>query len=370
MSALQGTDAIAEQILDGTASERIRAAAARGALPLPRPVLVRLYLHLRGDTIAEIAAAAENSLAAMDAAAIGEVLSDPFCTPQVLLHYAKPAARNEQLAEKLAFHASVPLPALEILAMTGSGAVVELVLTNQERLLETPRLLEKLMLNPALRPDQRGRILELLERMTRQREHDARAKKSADSAAEADDEPDDLEELAELLEVDVGDLLTRSEIIDGEEFAEAKELSIRNAYQKIITLKTAQKAILAMKGGRVERLILIRDTNKTVALGVLKNPRMNDSEAEVIANMRNVSDIVLRQVGSTRQWVKKYSVVVALCNNPRTPQSVTSNFVARLTNKDLKQLARSHDVPELIRKMAKRIHGTRTQMQSNPMRKK
>ena len=37
MSALQGTDAIAEQILDGTASERIRAAAARGALPLPRP---------------------------------------------------------------------------------------------------------------------------------------------------------------------------------------------------------------------------------------------------------------------------------------------------------------------------------------------
>ena len=66
MSALQGTDALAEQILGDQAPERIRAAAARGALPLPRPVLVQLYLHLRGDPSEEIAAAAETSLAALD----------------------------------------------------------------------------------------------------------------------------------------------------------------------------------------------------------------------------------------------------------------------------------------------------------------
>jgi len=224
-----------------------------------------------------------------------------------------------------------------------------------------------LMLNPALRAEQRGRILELLERASKLEERDAEA---ARQAPDADVEDADLEETARLLDVDVGDLLSYSEIVDGEEFAESEDPEIRNTYQKIITLNTAQKAILAMKGGREERMILIRDTNKVVALAVLKNGRITEQEVESIARMRNVSDEVLRLVGSNREWTKNYPVILSLINNPRTPQRISSNFITRLTNRDLKNLYMSRDIPELIRRMARRTHDTRTQPQSGKLRKK
>ena len=82
-----------------------------------------------------------------------------------------------------------------------------------------------------------------------------------------------------------------------------------------------------------------------------------------------VTSEVLRHVGATRDWTKSYSVVRALVWNPRTPQTVSTNFIPRLANRDLRDLMRSREVPELIRRMAKRTHDLRTQSR-NPLRKK
>jgi len=217
-------------------------------------------------------------------------------------------------------------------------------------------LLNRLSVNPALRVDQRGRILELLDRAMR--------------AAAADGEEEDLDtgelseevlEAARLLEVDVGELYAASEILGGEELELSEDPDIRGAYKKILTLNVAQKAVLAMRGGREERLILIRDSNRLVATGVLRNPRLQEDDVEMIARMRNVTDDVLRVLGQNRGWTKSYTVMMALVSNPRTPQGISTNFVPRLQNQDLKRLARSKDVPELIRRMAKRTLDTRTQ---------
>ena len=137
-----------------------------------------------------------------------------------------------------------------------------------------------------------------------------------------------------------------------------------------MTLNVAQKAMLAMKGGREERLILIRDTNKVVALSVLKNPRLTELEVASIAGARNVSDEVLRTVGTNREWSKLYGVVSNLVRNPRTPPGVSTNFVSRLQTKDLKMLGQDKNVPEIIRKMAKNHYELRTQKAAPNFRKK
>jgi hypothetical protein len=332
--------------------------------------LVQLFVILLEDGAEEIREAAKASLQNLDTAAIQEILVEPSCKPDVLIHFAKGATRQEAIAERIAFHPRVPIDALAILAAGGSAQVIELVLTNQEKLLAQPGLLEKLMGNPALQADQRGRILELLDRAVKMREKaKAEAAARGDEAA-GEEEPEVLEEAAQLLDVDVGDLLSASEIMDGDEFLESDDDDIRTAYQKIITLNAAQKAILAMKGGREERLILIRDTNKVVALAVLRNGRLAENEVESIAKMRNVSDEVLRGIGTNRDWIKNYAVVHALLCNPRTPPGISTNFVSRLQNRDLKNLASNRDVPELIRKMAKRTYDTRTQPQTRGFKKK
>lgn len=362
-------DAIVTRILAGEAAPNIRAAAARGALPLPRSTLVRLQIHLLQDAEDAIQAAAGASLNALDVPAIREVLEDPHCPIEVLAHFAPRAARDEGLAEALAFNPTVPVSALALLAGGGSAPVIELVLTNQERLLAHPQLLERLMDNPALRVDQRGRLLELLERSSRSPRRVAVCEEDDDAEFGADDEID-AETAARLLNVDVGELLSASEIMGADEIEQSEDLGLISAYKKILMLGTAQKAILAMKGGREERMILIRDTNKTVSLGVLRNGRLTETEVETISRMRNVHIEVLRLVGSNREWIRNYAVVTSLVNNPRTPQGISTNFVPRLTNRDLKQLAANRDIPELVRRMAKRTYDTRTQPQRKTYKKK
>jgi hypothetical protein len=367
VSRSESQDDIVARILSGTAPPAIRSAAARGALPLPRSSLVRLYLHLLQDEDEAIRTDARASLGGLEKAAVHEVLQDEECPPEVLEHFSQQAARDEALAERIAFHRSVPNGALAKLAAAGTAAVIELVLTNQERLLVQPELLDLLSVNPALRADQRGRILELLERAMRVT---ASAEGHAGAPSGTEGISAEFEEAARLLQVDVGELFAASEILDGEELANAADPEIRTAYRRILTLNTAQKAILAMRGGREERLILIRDTNKLVSQGVLRNPRVTDEDVETFARMRSVTGEVLRQIGQSRDWSRSYGVISALINNPRTPQSISTNFVSRLHNQDLRRLQGNHDVPELIRRMAKRTLEMRTQKTSGVRKKK
>ncbi len=355
-------DAIVERILSGEAPRHIRSAAARGALPLPRTVLVRLYVALSRDEDEEIRVNSEANLKGLDTPAVCEVLGDAECAPEVLEFFVGRGTRDPKIAEKLSFHRRVPTGALETLASSGSAAVIELVLTNQERLLAQPRLLDRLSTNPALRADQRSRILELLDRATRRH---ATSGEQLDGGISPE-----LEEAARLLQVDIGELFAASEIVDGEEFELAEDPTIRDTYRKILTLNTAQKAILAMRGGREERMILVRDSNRLVSVAVLRNPRITEEDVETYSRMRSISTDVLRGIGHNRDWLKSYAVVVALVNNPKTPPSVSTNLVGRLRNNELKRVKGNHDVPELIRRMARRTYDMRNQQQQTTLKKK
>lgn len=360
------SNAMLQRILSGGAPLPLRFAAARGALPLPRAALTRLYLHLRTDPDEGVRFEAESSLGQLTAEFLLEVLSDPACDPVVLEHFVPMAVRDQQLAERVVFHSNANANTLSILASAGNAAVLDLVLTNQERLLKTPGLIDKLSVNPALRADQRGRLLDMIDRFFQGETQRA----AEDAGAEAETgEPLDVQQLAKILEIDVGELFAASEIMDAEEFVQSPDLLIRSAYRKILTLNTAQKAILAMKGGREERTILVRDTNKVVSLSVLKNARITEGEVEGIAAMRNVSDEILRSIGASREWSKLYAVTANLVRNPRTPPSISTNFVNRLNNKDLKILAGDRNVPEIIRRMAKRTFDLRTQKAASNFRK-
>jgi hypothetical protein len=361
---------IVDAIRAGTAPQHVRAAAARGALPVPRATLIQLMVELLNDDVESIGLDARNSLDGLETDEIADALRDEDCPSQVLIYFSKQAAHEPLLAECVAFHPSEPTGAVTVLAALGNSAVLDLVLTNEELLLQHSGLLEKMMNNPALGPNQRGRLLELLARVAKiavdETLEDGQEEASAEQPFE---DEDDLEEVARLLEIDVGELLSASEILGAEELEASEDAEIRNAFQRIIRMNTAQKAILAMKGGREERTILIRDTNKVVSMGVLKNPRITDVEVESIAKMRNVNEEVLRLVGNTREWVKSYAVIHALVSNPRTPQAISTNFIPRLNNKDLKMLVSSREVPELIRRMARKTFDQRNQRVRSPGKK-
>ncbi|MGA2193338.1 MAG: hypothetical protein ABSG42_08205 [Nitrospirota bacterium] len=131
-----------------------------------------------------------------------------------------------------------------------------------------------------------------------------------------------------------------------------KKLGLMAQIQK---LDIGQKAKLARSGDKEVRSILIKDSNKLVAMATLMNPKMTVQEIEMVAASRNVNDEILREIGKNKDWCKSYTVVLNLVNNPKTPVGITLSYVPRLTTRDLRFLAKSKGVPEPVRVTAKRL---------------
>lgn len=129
--------------------------------------------------------------------------------------------------------------------------------------------------------------------------------------------------------------------------------------QKIRSLTVGEKIALALKGSRDLRSILSKDSNKEVVLSVLKNPKVTETEAEMIAHSRNIPEEALRFISKNREWMKNYNVVVALVNNPKTPAGIGSSLVPGLKTKDIVTLEKNKNVSEAVRIAAKRMLQTR-----------
>jgi hypothetical protein len=128
----------------------------------------------------------------------------------------------------------------------------------------------------------------------------------------------------------------------------------RTVLQKIATMSPAQRLALAMKGTREERAILVRDPNRIVGVAVLSSPKISEAEVESIAKMANVSEEILRIIGHTRVWLKKYTIVSALAKNPKTPLGVSLTLLPRLLEREVKALSTDRNVPETLRIAARR----------------
>jgi hypothetical protein len=126
------------------------------------------------------------------------------------------------------------------------------------------------------------------------------------------------------------------------------------ALQRLQKLNVPQKVQRATKGSREERAILIRDSNKMIAMAVLSSPKLTISEIEGFARAGNVGEDCLRVIAKTRAWMKNYNVAAALTRNPKTPVALSMNLLSRLTEKDLRTLSTDRNVPDVLRVTARK----------------
>ena len=135
---------------------------------------------------------------------------------------------------------------------------------------------------------------------------------------------------------------------DGEE-AEDENLSLE---KRIREMPVGKRIKLAYKGNKEARSILIRDTNKSVSVAVLKSGKVNAGEAAVYAANRNLSEEVIRTICATKEFMRKQNVRMALVGNPKTPTKVAMGILMSLGKKDLQALAKNRSVSGTISKAA------------------
>lgn len=147
---------------------------------------------------------------------------------------------------------------------------------------------------------------------------------------------------------------TADEQAPPEAAAEPEQKERLSKLQKISRMTVAERVKLAVLGDKEDRMILVRDGSKVVNGAVLASPKISDQEVETIAAMKNVQENVLRTLARNRKFIKSYSVVKSLVNNPRCPLDISLSLMKNLLTPDLKGLSMNKNVPETLKKTALR----------------
>jgi hypothetical protein len=130
---------------------------------------------------------------------------------------------------------------------------------------------------------------------------------------------------------------------------------LHSLYAKILTMTIGEKIKLALRGNKDARMILIRDTNKLIRRFVLRNPRIGDEEIIAICRNRTADEDALRVIANGREWMRNYQIRLALTTNPKTPLVLSMRQVPTLSERDIRQLAKSKNVPQAVAAQCRRI---------------
>ena len=145
---------------------------------------------------------------------------------------------------------------------------------------------------------------------------------------------------------------TSEELNAAEEPDSSEHLS---KYQMTMHMGVAEKIKAAQTGDKEWRGLLINDSNKLVSSAVLKNPRITEGEVHAIARNKSTNDELIRLILLNREWIKNYSIKLALVMHPRTPLGNVLRFMGVLTEKDLKNLVKSREISPVIVNNARRM---------------
>lgn len=394
-SDILSANPVVKAVIEGSAPRPAQLAASKGLLPLPQTDLLEILAAFANGVDVELKTNATTTLRSQDPVSLEETVKADNVPPAALAFYASEIDMPSALHEAILTNARTPPAAIAgFAAATPNGSLLELIAVNQQLLIQNPRIIEAIISNPNRTAEAERRATEIRreffekERGAEQIANELRAR-GQEAAAEffehsdsdlsiedavllaehidvLDSETDDswlaldwieeiYEETEEQRQATVTKILGELQI-EGQDIG-AERLSMIN---RIMKMGVKDRVRLGMKGDREARNVLIRDPNRLVSAAVVQNPRITEQEVEAIAAMRSLSEDILRNIASNRQWSRSYPVMHNLARNPRTPIANVLTILSRLQLRDLVALSKNRNVSDAVRRQALRLYATRT----------
>jgi len=281
---------------------------------------VELLAVLAADNESNVSERAQNALLTQPIESFLAACARPDADARLFAYCADNLGAKPGMADALARNSACPTACVSRVAQHLTAQGVQALLENLERFVSDPQLVIAVAGSTAATTEQRDLLGEMQKGAVAMTEME-------DAAAEAEPDPVKRETLT----------------------------------QRVAHMNVVQRMTLALKGGKSERMLLIRDPNKLVQRCVLQSPRLTDTEVEAFACMTNLTAEILRTISLTRLFMKNYSVVRNLVNNSKTPLDVSLHLFPRLTATDLVKLTTNKNVPETLRSAAVKLNRKRKQ---------
>jgi len=326
--------------------------AARGLMPLPPAEQVTVLYQLSIDPDPAIAEAAKKTAGGLPDKLLAGTLADGNLDPRVLdlfaaLHGTKPA-----IFDAVVTNPAVADETIATLAAKADSRAVDMIATNEQRLLRHPEIVAAMYMNRHARMSTIDRVVELAVRnqvrvpglacwdeVARALTGTAPSGPEADAifmaaadAASGDDTP-----------LTTGD----AEQVVSEEEANAEAPAL-DAKVPINEMSVPSKIRLATLGNAFARATLIRDPLRLVSMAAIKSPGVTEIEAARYAGNQSLDVDVIRYISQKREWTRLYGIKVSLCRNPKTPVAESTKMLPFLREKDITNLAKSRGVPSAL----------------------
>jgi hypothetical protein len=368
---------IFEMIKRNAVPATVMRTASKGALPVPAEQMLEILVYLTQNPL--FAQDARMTLASFDLASVQSIVASPQTAPEVLGYYWSQENRRPALMPVLIENPAVTDLLLMELAAEAPREIVTMLLAS-ERVRKSYGVVEALSTNPQVTADELRELkgepapesTESVDAETVALHRSFEQQHAAEIAAEdgkafelvqgdGDEPATTAEQPSERVEAAAATQEASQKLATAaapnrsvaDPAAEAKKLTL---LQRLGRMTASERVKTAFIGGREERAVLIRDGARIVQNAVLSSPKLTDPEVELFSAAKNVHDNVLREIARTRRFMRNYSVVRNLVQNPKTPLDVALPLVKMLMVFDLKSLQRSRNVSETIRSLAAKYY--------------
>jgi len=314
-----------EEIRSGHAAQERKLAICDEAAALPPEDRVEPLCILAADSDSAVREKAAGILSTQPLKTVLAALARPNAAPEMFAYCAAEFSRRPGVADALAQNTTCPIEVLRPVIRYLSVNAIQELFEDLDRMSTSPILVAELIASPVINAEQRILLQEL-----------QRA------------EPEPVEAFIEAMEAAEPDKAKRETLL-----------------QKLSRLRVVERVQLALKGGRGERLLLIRDPCKVVQRAVLQSPQLSEQEVESFANMASLTDETLRLIAGNRKFRKNYTILRALMFNPKTPLEVTLHLLPHMKPLDLKFLTGNKNIADTLRTAATRLMRQRSAERSS-----
>jgi hypothetical protein len=336
--------------VDLAAPVAIRMMGAKALVPMAPPDMLGALFMLTFDPDEGVRAAAEKSTTTLPDRILGTGLRDEGVPAPVLGYFLDRLWDKDVYAEMLILNSTTPDDSVARATTRCSLKILETISQNQLRILRCDDIIRQLVSNPNATPAlvdsvcdfavRSGVVLNDVPQMTA-----ARVRLFGPEAAENPPDPGPTAE----------EVMQDFQAVASENARPLEERERVTLTQRLMKMNISQKIKLATMGNKEARSLLLRDTNKLVAVAAIRSPRITDGEVQMVANNRAAQEDVLRVIYQSREWTKKYPIKLALVKNPKTPLAVSMKFLSTLRESEIKDLARSKSIPQGIQSLAKKM---------------
>jgi hypothetical protein len=317
--------ALRDEIRAGrTTAERKLAICGEAASLAPEDRIEPLCI-LAADSDSAVREKAASILLTQPLKTVLAALAQPGAAPEMFAYCAAEFPRRPGVADALAQNTTCPIEVIRPVVRYLSVTAIQELFEDLDRLSTSPILVAELIASAVINAEQRTLLQEL-----------QRA------------EPEPVEAF-----------------IEAAEAAEPDKGKRETLLQKLGRMRVVERVQRALKGGRDERLLLIRDPCKVVQRAVLQSPQLSEQEVESFANMASLTDETLRLIAGNRKFRKNYTITRALMFNPKTPLEVTLHLLPHMKPLDLKFLSTNKNVSDTLRTASARLMRQRTAERSS-----